>query len=170
LRCDDRKKAQGISGRLNGDLMELLPENGLHDLLPDYPRPQLRRAEWTRLDGYWEFAIDRTATLKHDEVVWSARILVPFAPETTASEIENTGFYRAVWYRRGFDLPKIKASERLVLHFAAVDYAAKVWLNGVQVCKHEGGYTPFSVDITDFLVGEGAAKYCRTCRRRSIGS
>jgi beta-galactosidase/beta-glucuronidase len=132
--------------------VELLPENGLNDRLSDYPRPQLRRAEWTRLDGYWEFAIDRTATLKHAEVVWNARILVPFAPETAHSEIAETGFYCAVWYRRNFDIPKMRASERLVLHFGAVDYTAEVWLNDVQVCQHEGGYTPFSVDITDFLI------------------
>jgi beta-galactosidase/beta-glucuronidase len=145
-----------LGADLIGDLMEMLPGSGLNDRLPDYPRPQLRRAEWIRLDGYWEFAIDRTATLGHGEVIWNARILVPFAPETAASEIEDTGLYRAVWYRRSFDLPKMEASERLVLHFAAVDYTAKVWLNGVQVCQHEGGYTPFSVDITEFLVADSA--------------
>jgi beta-galactosidase/beta-glucuronidase len=132
--------------------MELLPENGLRGSLPDYPRPQLQRAAWIKLDGYWDFAIDRKAEVSGPAAVtWDAKIMVPFAPETAASGIGDTGFYRAVWYRRSFERPELKAGERLILHFGAVDYAARVWVNGVEVCRHQGGYTPFSADITDVL-------------------
>ncbi len=137
--------------------MELLPDDGLRGSLPDYPRPQLQRAAWIKLDGYWDFAIDPKAELSRPTAVtWDAKILVPFAPETAASGIGNTGFYRAVWYRRSFERPEMKAGERLILHFGAVDYAARVWVNGVEVCRHQGGYTPFSADITDVLAGGGS--------------
>jgi beta-galactosidase/beta-glucuronidase len=117
-----------------------------------YPRPQLERAEWLSLNGEWEFALDPEAQWKHpDQPVWAARINVPFSPETAASGIENSGFYRACWYRRRFTAPRIERGDRLLLHFGAVDYRATVWVNGSVVVKHEGGYTPFFADITDYL-------------------
>jgi beta-galactosidase/beta-glucuronidase len=112
----------------------------------------LRRAQWTTLDGTWEFAIDHRAQYdRPEDVVWNASIRVPFAPETAASGIGDTGFYCAVWYRRRFAAPALKPGERLMLHFGAVDYSARVWVNGVKATQHEGGYTGFSVEITEFL-------------------
>jgi beta-galactosidase/beta-glucuronidase len=117
-----------------------------------YPRPQLQRAEWTSLDGPWEFAIDPEARWRlPDQVAFDGTIIVPFSPETPASGVNNTGFYRAVWYRRSFDAPPLAQGERLVLHFGAVDYAATVWVNGREVACHEGGFTPFSADVTAAL-------------------
>ncbi len=136
--------------------MEFLQEKEVLTSLPGHPRPQLQRAEWISLDGPWEFSIDAAAKLSNPrEVAWDASIVVPFAPETAASGIGNTGFYCAAWYRRSFERPNLKAGERLVLHFGAVDYTATVWVNEVKVCEHEGGYTPFSVELTDVLRGEG---------------
>ncbi len=124
----------------------------------NYPRPQLQRARWVSLDGSWEFAIDRKADLKQpEEVVWDRRIMVPFAPETAASGVGDTSFYCAVWYRRQVQRPEMKPGERLMLHFGAVDYHASVWVNGVKVRTHEGGYTPFVVEITGAL-REGEAQ------------
>src|SRR3954467_2392785 len=95
------------------------PLSGLHG----YPRPQLERAEWFDLNGEWDFALDPEAVWNlPDDPEWSARIRVPFSPETKASGIANPGFYRACWYRRQFDAPKIEGGERLMLHFCAVDY------------------------------------------------
>ena len=114
------------------------------------PRPQLLRPGWQSLDGPWEFAIDESGTL-HDprEVSWNATIIVPFSPETLASGIGNTGLFRAVWYRRQVDVPPSPSPRsRLLLHFGAVDYRATVWANGSMVRAHEGGYTPFTCDIT----------------------
>jgi beta-galactosidase/beta-glucuronidase len=122
--------------------------NGSHG----YPRPLLERAEWHSLDGEWEFALDPAAAWKlPEDVAWNARIRVPFSPETPASGIGDTGFYRAAWYRRAFDTPRLQDGDRLMLHFCAVDYSAKVWLNGRLVAEHEGGYTPFCADITEHL-------------------
>jgi hypothetical protein len=80
---------------------------------------------------------------------------VPFAPETPASGIANTGFYRACWYRRTFDPPALRLGERLLLHFGAVDYHATVWVNGARLVEHTGGYTPFSADVTEALTPGG---------------
>jgi beta-galactosidase/beta-glucuronidase len=90
--------------------------------------------------------------MRPEDVLWGSRINVPFAPETEASGIGDTSFFCAVWYRRTFASPALKADENLILHFGAVDYEAIVWVNGVEVVRHQGGYTPFSVDITDALV------------------
>jgi beta-galactosidase/beta-glucuronidase len=122
--------------------------NGLHG----YPRPLLERPEWFSLDGEWEFALDPDAIWKlPSDPPWEARIRVPFAPETLASGIGNTDFFRASWYRRGVETPKLNPGEHLILHFCAVDNEATVWVNGHIVAQHEGGYTPFSADITQYL-------------------
>ena len=117
-----------------------------------YPRPLLRRAGWIPLDGPWDFALDREGRwIEPAQVKWNGTIRVPFAPETKASGIGETGFFQACWYRRTTSLPAPTEGERWLLHFAAVDYAATVWLNGQPVIHHQGGYTPFTVDATPHL-------------------
>jgi beta-galactosidase/beta-glucuronidase len=121
-------------------------------LSPMHPRPQLQRRDWTLLDGQWLFSIDAEARLTRPEQVnWNATINVPFAPETAASGIHDTSFYRACWYQRTFQSPDLSSGERLLIHFGAVDHTATVWINGQQVAVHEGGYTPFQFDVTDLL-------------------
>src|SRR5581483_6221702 len=96
-----------------------------------YPRPQLERVRWVSLDGLWDFAIDPEAHCRAPhEVRWERQIRVPFSPETPASGIGETGFYRACWYQRAFEAPRLTPGERLLLHFGAVDYSATVWVNG----------------------------------------
>ena len=115
-----------------------------------YPRPQLRREGWFSLNGEWDFALDADAAWRHPgDVDWSARIRVPFAPESEASGVGHTGFFRACWYRRACELPARRRGERWLLHFGAVDSAATVWVNGAYAGEHEGGYTPFVLDVTD---------------------
>ena len=118
-----------------------------------HPRPQLRRDTWQSLNGEWDFSDgrDRIATTP-DEVHFDRKINVPFSPETEASGIHDTGFYTNVWYRRTWNQPSLPAGQRLLLHFEAVDWRTTVWINGKRVCFHEGGYTPFSADITQALV------------------
>ena len=117
-----------------------------------YPRPQVERAEWTSLNGAWDFALDPDARwTTPGQVIWDATIQVPFSPETPASGIGDTGLYRACWYRRTFRAPDLADGERQILRFGAVDYAATVWVNGVIAARHEGGYTPFSADVTALL-------------------
>jgi beta-galactosidase/beta-glucuronidase len=114
-----------------------------------HPRPQLRRP-WIPIDGEWQFAIDPEARYgRPEEVEWDRTIRVPFAPETMASGIADTGFYKACWYRRLIDPPPLNPGERCHLHFGAVDYEATVWAGGRPVAHHVGGYTPFVADLTD---------------------
>jgi beta-galactosidase/beta-glucuronidase len=121
-----------------------------------YPRPQLVRERWESLNGRWDFAIDEKARwTSPSQVKFDRTIVVPFAPETTASGVEETGFYEVVWYRRTFTPPALAESERLILHFGAVDYEATAWVNDQLAATHEGGYTPFAADITDHLDGRG---------------
>ncbi len=104
---------------------------------PEYPRPNLRRADWLSLDGEWELGVG-------DRPAFERRINVPFCPESELSGIgERVG--DVLWYRRTFDAP---AAERLHLHLGAVDYRATVWVNDVEVARHEGGHSPFTADIT----------------------
>jgi beta-galactosidase/beta-glucuronidase len=115
----------------------------------DHPRPQHRRAWWRSLDGTWDFAMESRARWSDPaDVRWGRRILVPFAPETRASGIDDTDFHEVCWYRRTIDPPPLEPGQRLVVHFNAVDYAARVWVAGVPAATHEGGYTPFSADLT----------------------
>ncbi|GAB4442316.1 MAG: glycoside hydrolase family 2 [Chloroflexi bacterium OHK40] len=121
-----------------------------------YPRPQLERKEWLSLNGLWEFALDPQARWRSPhQVQWQTTIRVPFAPETPASGVADTGFYRACWYRRSFEAPALAPGDRLILHFGAVDDSATVWLNDRLVAHHEGGYTPFHVDVTEEVQAGG---------------
>ena len=105
-----------------------------------YPRPQLHRDGWTSLNGEWDFAFDEPASITTPRnVEWTHKITVPFSPETSASGLNATGYFRAVWYRREFNKPTLAPGERLLLHFGAVDYFAEVWVNGIKVCSHRGG-------------------------------
>lgn len=132
----------------------MFPEE--ENLTHGHPRPQLRRSGWISLNGPWEFALDPEGRLlRPAEVSFTHTILVPYAPETRLSGIGETGLFRACWYRRSFPPPPLRHGERLLLHFGAVDFSATVWVNSARAGGHEGGYTPFSLDITDFVHHSG---------------
>jgi beta-galactosidase/beta-glucuronidase len=121
----------------------------------EYPRPQLVRDKWLNLNGKWRFRYDDAMECRMPDGVtgWTHEINVPFAPETELSGIADTGFHRFCWYERDFELPP--SQERTILHFGAVDYSARVWVNGQLVAEHEGGHTPFAADITQALKADG---------------
>ena len=116
-----------------------------------YPRPQLQRANWTSLNGTWRFRFDHEECLNcpADVTDWPLEIIVPYPPEAKASGIGDRAFHKACWYEREFELAP--GPERVILHFGAVDYEARVWVNGQLVATHEGGHTPFQADITEVL-------------------
>jgi beta-galactosidase/beta-glucuronidase len=121
-----------------------------------YPRPQLRRAEWISLDGPWSFALDPDARWSlPTEVAWEGDIEVPFTPETPRSGVRQNGLYRACWYERTFAAPSLGGDDRLLLHFGAVDHRATVWIDGELAGVHEGGYTPFTIDVTPWARAPG---------------
>ena len=121
----------------------------------EYPRPQLVRDNWLNLNGKWRFRYDDDLkfTVPDGVAGWSHEINVPFAPETEMSGVGDTGFHRACWYEREFELAP--SSGRTILHFGAVDYSARVWVNNHLVAEHEGGHTPFAADITEVLKPDG---------------
>lgn len=122
---------------------------------PSHPRPQLQRRQWQSLDGEWRFCWDdaRAWSLPSQIREWPLRIRVPFPPESQASGIGDRGLHRACWYQREFDAPP--GVDRVLLHFGAVDYRAKVWVNDQLAAVHEGGHTPFHADVTDLLDPSG---------------
>jgi beta-galactosidase/beta-glucuronidase len=125
---------------------QVSPEN----VLPEYPRPQLQRDEWLNLNGLWQYAIaDRDSERPAD---WHGQILVPFVPQAALSGVgKPVTPDQALWYRTTFDLPADWRASRIRLNFGAVDWQTTVWVNGVLLGEHRGGYTPFSFDLTEAL-------------------
>ena len=124
-----------------------------------HPRPQLVREQWTSLDGAWAFAYDDDGRgIEHGwasgAVEFGRRITVPFAPESAASGIGDTGFHPVVWYRRDLEL-QVPSGSRAILHFGAVDRHASVGVDGALVAHHVGGQAAFHADITNTLRGSG---------------
>ncbi len=119
---------------------------------PEYPRPQFVRSEWLCLNGEWQFEIDagdsgKERGLTQIERELSARITVPFCPESPLSGVGNTDFLHAVWYRRVVEIPAVWTGQNVLLHFQAVDYDTTVWINGKEAGRHRGGFTPFTIDL-----------------------
>lgn len=116
-----------------------------------YPRPQLVREHWQSLNGQWKFTFDSSRQYRRpsDPIQWTHEIQVPYPPESVASGIGDHAFHHACWYQREFDISA--KGERVLLHFGAVDYHARVWVNGHRVADHEGGHSSFHADITDYL-------------------
>ena len=122
-----------------------------------YPRPQLVRDKWLSLDGEWTFSIKKTSEAGLPPK--PGKINVPFCPESMLSGLNRiTRQDELMLYGRGFTIPEEWKGMRLILHLGAVDQTAKVYIDGKYAGSHEGGYLPFSFDITDLLnEGEGTA-------------
>jgi len=122
----------------------------------EYPQPQFEREMWQTLNGRWEFEFDDQDAGLAEGWASGARkftrsIVVPFAMETKLSGIADASFHPVVWYRRTVSVPEAWRGKRVLLHFGAVDYEARVWVNGQAVGQHVGGHTPFQFDITPYL-------------------
>jgi len=117
---------------------------------PEYPRPQMQRSLWQNLNGLWEYTI----TTKHapQPSEYQGTILVPFAIESALSGVKRPLKPKErLWYHRTFSMDRDWKKQRVLIHLGAVDWEANIYLNGLKVGSHRGGYCPFSFDITESL-------------------
>ena len=120
--------------------------------LPDYPRPQMLRNDWQNLNGLWQYAIIPVSDKDAIPTTFQGNILVPFAVESALSGVsKNVGKDNILWYQRTITTPKKLKDKRILLHFGAVDWRSDIYVNGKEIGRHEGGYDPFTFDITDAL-------------------
>lgn len=125
---------------------------------PEHPKPQMRRDSWLNLNGKWHFAVDDGD--KNDEFFMHAEsyreiIEIPFCPESKLSGIGCKNFMHSVWYRRKIKLSPEHLSGKVVIRFGAVDYKARIFINGKLTGEHIGGYVSFEIDITPYVtIGE----------------
>ncbi|RYG65790.1 beta-galactosidase, partial [bacterium] len=125
---------------------------------PEYPRPQFVRTDWLNLNGTWQFEIDSGDSGKERNLhsaghELSGEITVPFCPESELSGVGNTDFMPVVWYKKKVQIPAEWKGQQVLLHFGAVDYDATVWVNGIEVARHRGGFTPFDAPLFELATG-----------------
>nr|MCR5067267.1 MFS transporter [Erysipelotrichaceae bacterium] len=127
-------------------------------VLPEYPRPQFRRASYINLNGLWRYTITDSEDTPQ---AFNGEVLVPFPIESVLSRVNRTISPKDVlWYRRGFTLPDNFNKGIVMLNFGAVDQICKVYVNGKLAGEHTGGYLPFSLDITPYLKPENELTVC----------
>lgn len=122
--------------------------------IKEYPRPQFVRKQWENLNGLWDFAFDDQNQGEKEQ--WylgfqqSHQIQVPFTYETKMSNIHEEESHNHVWYHRQIGV--VNNTQNVILHFEGSDYETKLWVNGTYIGNHSGGYSRFSMDITNALV------------------
>ncbi|MEM6980121.1 MAG: sugar-binding domain-containing protein, partial [Planctomycetota bacterium] len=117
----------------------------------EYPRPLMQRAQWTNLNGHWDYAIT-TIDQTDKPADWNGKILVPYSLESKLGGVQRLlDPSEALWYHRTFVLKQKTAGKNWLLNFEAVDYRCEVFVNDISVGTHIGGNDQFSFDISDAI-------------------
>jgi len=115
------------------------------NLTAEYPKSRVIR------EG-WRFAVDSMAAFSPENVLAKADWRQVDLPLSWQAQYDDLREYQGIgWYSLSIKNPGLEVGERLVMKFAAVDYKTWVYLNGEQLVSHEGGYTPFTADLTEHL-------------------
>lgn len=123
-----------------------------NNVLPEYPRPQLKRSDWINLNGLWQYAALPKGAAENIPSSFQGNILVPFAIESSLSGVgKMVGKDSILWYQRNITVPSKRNGKKILLHFGAVDWRSDIFVNGNLAGSHEGGYDPFTIDITSAL-------------------
>lgn len=123
-------------------------------VLDDYPRPQMVRDNWYNLNGIWDFA--KVEAMNYNTTQpYQTKILVPFPMESAISGVMDTNHEqnkgKIFAYRRKFTIPQNMKKDEILLHFGAVDWKCEIYVNGIKVGSHTGGFDPFYFNITSAL-------------------
>ena len=132
----------------------------------EYPRPQFKRDSYMSLNGIWGFCVTKSCALPRKKEI-SGRIRVPFSPESALSIVDETSHNKEtllphvlkpdeyLWYYKKVEVAnRPSKNAHLWLHFGAVDQICDVYINSHAVAHHEGGYLPFTIDVTSYLKKE----------------
>ena len=119
--------------------------------LPEHPRPDFKRPQWINLNGKWDFRFDsdnigisnKWFNLK---TKFEKQINVPFPWGSKLSELKDEA--NIGWYKRNINVPENWKSKKTYLTIGASDWETNIWLDGQFIGSHQGGYVPFSFDLT----------------------
>ncbi|HET7799125.1 MAG TPA: beta-glucuronidase [Humibacillus xanthopallidus] len=120
-------------------------------------RPQdTATRETKRLDGIWSFQLDgdsagRDAGWFGGPLPSPRDMAVPASFNDLTADAAVRDYFGDIWYQRTVRVPRGWADQRIVLHFESATHRATVWVDDHEVVSHEGGYTPFEADVTEFV-------------------
>ncbi|MBQ4556205.1 MAG: hypothetical protein IJA60_00975 [Clostridia bacterium] len=139
------------------DAIEIIAADG-ETSRPEHPDPAWKREDWINLNGYWDFTFDPNEVgiaekWYNGEKAFDKKINVPYPWESELSGIADTEYKGQAWYSRTLSVPEewLADGKAVYVCFGAVDAKCRVFVNGTEICSHDGGYTPFEVDVTSFV-------------------
>lgn len=119
----------------------------------EHPRPDFIRNDFISLNGEWQFeaAPSLQPEARYFADALTGRIEVPFAPGTNLSGAVLSCGTQSVWYKKEFVLSPSRIGNNVILNFGGINFQADIYVNGTGIATHKGGYTPFSLNITEYV-------------------